>query len=666
MRIYGPNGKPVHEDSKTNNDTNGISGSFSYKIPSKDAAGTYTIKAYASNSTTAGDDGQFINVSVKILAAVPVEDTVSYSFKYLNNDVWTTDEYKKSKFYQALISLDQSLGGSAANANGLIAVAKSQLGYHEGNEPENGDFSALQGNTAGNENFTEYMCSYNEKILTSGLANNQAWCAYFVTWCARRAGISDKIIPDFSGCTPAVNSVLPDTCNAVIYKPNMAGSWRPAKGDLIFFNGDKKGYSGHVGIVDSVNGDSVYYYDGNGASYSGDKGESDNHTEVDYRRISWNDSHIYGFADIHWSGTAQSTYEPHRPLALYKYMLKGPDVKWVQKKLKELGYYSETEDGIFGTKTDTAVRDFQSANNLTVNGEVDAVTLAALKAAKPYNPQQQTSENPSIEAMISNIRNNNTYKWNGKKQVVIDVAERLLGKYEPAYVAGVLGNMMYESGVYGKLENSNYDSQDKNRPAYFAYLDGIDHYYTDKKTGITTITHYLSAQDASAYVSITNGKTKEEAAVRYSKANFYRNTYSAKNMSDFDYATVRALLNDLKNGQWKGFFGIGIIQWSNSRSWSLIEKYDKVIGTNTRLTVSQMKEAELNLLEEELFNQYQGSRKNNVFDSYTHWLNDGAQTAYRAGAEVSKRFIRPGGDSDAQAQNRGDAAAAIYNIMVGN
>ncbi len=58
----------------------------------------------------------------------------------------------------------------------------------------------------------------------------------------------------------------------------------------------------------------------------------------------------------------------------------GEGVKWLQWYLSQLGYLSESDiDGDFGGKTDTAVRSFQTAQGLTVDGLVGSGTRNALK-----------------------------------------------------------------------------------------------------------------------------------------------------------------------------------------------------------------------------------------------------------------------------------------------
>lgn len=52
--------------------------------------------------------------------------------------------------------------------------------------------------------------------------------------------------------------------------------------------------------------------------------------------------------------------------------------KSVQQKLKNLGYYTGAVDGIYGSKTKQAVKNFQRDNGLVVDGIIGPKTLAAL------------------------------------------------------------------------------------------------------------------------------------------------------------------------------------------------------------------------------------------------------------------------------------------------
>jgi len=59
----------------------------------------------------------------------------------------------------------------------------------------------------------------------------------------------------------------------------------------------------------------------------------------------------------------------------------GEDVRQLQAELQQAGFDPGDVDGIFGASTDAAVRQFQQAKGLTVDGAVGPITLAALAQA---------------------------------------------------------------------------------------------------------------------------------------------------------------------------------------------------------------------------------------------------------------------------------------------
>ena len=64
--------------------------------------------------------------------------------------------------------------------------------------------------------------------------------------------------------------------------------------------------------------------------------------------------------------------------ALSKYGSRGNEVSQIQEKLKRWGYYNGSIDGIYGSKTLSAVKAFQRKNGLTVNGIAGQKTLSAM------------------------------------------------------------------------------------------------------------------------------------------------------------------------------------------------------------------------------------------------------------------------------------------------
>src|SRR6266436_1530462 len=57
----------------------------------------------------------------------------------------------------------------------------------------------------------------------------------------------------------------------------------------------------------------------------------------------------------------------------------GPEVTALQQRLQDLGFDPNGVDGIFGPGTESAVKAFQQAKGLAVDGKVGPITRAALQ-----------------------------------------------------------------------------------------------------------------------------------------------------------------------------------------------------------------------------------------------------------------------------------------------
>jgi peptidoglycan hydrolase-like protein with peptidoglycan-binding domain len=65
-------------------------------------------------------------------------------------------------------------------------------------------------------------------------------------------------------------------------------------------------------------------------------------------------------------------------MALYNLGSSGPEVSQIELKLQQIGLYNGAIDGLFGAETESAVRAFQTANGLSVDGVVGPETWQAL------------------------------------------------------------------------------------------------------------------------------------------------------------------------------------------------------------------------------------------------------------------------------------------------
>jgi peptidoglycan hydrolase-like protein with peptidoglycan-binding domain len=88
---------------------------------------------------------------------------------------------------------------------------------------------------------------------------------------------------------------------------------------------------------------------------------------------------------------------------------RGTAVRTLQNRLKALGYSVGTVDGIFGAKTDTAVRAFQRKKRLTADGIVGAKTWAALYATPTTTtPAPQPAPGPAPTGSTPTLKSGST------------------------------------------------------------------------------------------------------------------------------------------------------------------------------------------------------------------------------------------------------------------
>jgi len=113
----------------------------------------------------------------------------------------------------------------------------------------------------------------------------------------------------------------------------------------------------------------------------------------------------------------------------------------LQRRLRELGYYTGSIDGYFGSKTYRAVRNFQSRNGLKVNGIADALTQQVLysAAAKKYNGTTAGSSSSSGYRLLY---------WGCRGDEVVRLQNALINAGYKNYVRsadGVFGQWTYDA-----------------------------------------------------------------------------------------------------------------------------------------------------------------------------------------------------------------------------
>ncbi|MCQ2454562.1 MAG: spore cortex-lytic enzyme [Clostridia bacterium] len=129
---------------------------------------------------------------------------------------------------------------------------------------------------------------------------------------------------------------------------------------------------------------------------------------------------------------------------------RGEEVKKIQTVLKQKGYYKGNIDGIFGTKTKSAVKSFQKANGLTVDGIAGKKTLAKLGIKSSSGNSSSSSDYTLLARLISAEARGESYL--GQVAVGAVVLNRVEHPSFPDTVSGVI----YQKGAFSCLNDGQF------------------------------------------------------------------------------------------------------------------------------------------------------------------------------------------------------------------
>lgn len=165
---------------------------------------------------------------------------------------------------------------------------------------------------------------------------------------------------------------------------------------------------------------------------------------------------------------------------------RGEEVRRIQQKLKSWGYYTGSIDGIYGTQTQSAVRKFQSANGLTVDGIAGPQTLSYLGISSSSSGNGQYSSNDVylLAKVIAAEARGEPYT--GQVAVGAVILNRVSHSSFPDSIAGVV----YQPGAFSCVNDSNWsvaptaESQKAAQDAINGWdpTGGAIYYYNPAKT----------------------------------------------------------------------------------------------------------------------------------------------------------------------------------------
>lgn len=161
----------------------------------------------------------------------------------------------------------------------------------------------------------------------------------------------------------------------------------------------------------------------------------------------------------------------------------GNEVIQIQKKLKNWGYYEGAVDGIFGSKTEDAVKKFQRKNGLKVDGIAGTNTLKAMgiQSSSNYNYDNDAK----LLARIINAEARGE-SYIGQVSVGAVVLNRVAHPSFPNTIAGVI----FQEGAFTAIVDGQWNAE-MYETSYKAAQDALNgwdptggaiYYYNPAKT----------------------------------------------------------------------------------------------------------------------------------------------------------------------------------------
>ena len=152
--------------------------------------------------------------------------------------------------------------------------------------------------------------------------------------------------------------------------------------------------------------------------------------------------------------------------AAYKRGAYGSVVRQIQEKLQNWGYYAGEIDGVYGSKTEEAVKKFQRNNGLTADGVAGSATLRAL-GISDSSATSQSVDIDLLARLISAEARGEPYSG----QVAVGAV--VLNRIEHPSFPGTLSGVIYQSGAFSCLYDGQFD-QPVADSAYRAARDALN------------------------------------------------------------------------------------------------------------------------------------------------------------------------------------------------
>lgn len=142
--------------------------------------------------------------------------------------------------------------------------------------------------------------------------------------------------------------------------------------------------------------------------------------------------------------------------ALSKLGSRGDEVRRIQNKLKQLGFYNGSVDGIYGAATQKAVRRFQASVGITVDGIAGSKTLLylGLGSSSSGGGGSYGSYSSSDIYLLAKVIEAEARGESYIGQVAVGAV--VLNRVESASFPDTISGVVYQSGAFSAVTDSNW------------------------------------------------------------------------------------------------------------------------------------------------------------------------------------------------------------------
>ncbi len=168
------------------------------------------------------------------------------------------------------------------------------------------------------------------------------------------------------------------------------------------------------------------------------------------------------------SAATNSLSAPETAQTLSKVGSQGEEVRQIQTKLTELGYFTSKIDGIYGEKTKAAVTRFQRDNGLTADGIAGTKTLSALGITSSGGTGGFSSSDINLLARIISAESRGE-PYEGQ----VAVGAVILNRVEHPSFPNTLAGVIYQPGAFSAIDDGQFNEPVADS-AYRAARDAIN------------------------------------------------------------------------------------------------------------------------------------------------------------------------------------------------